>query len=98
VGFPLSGPNQAPGVIVMSLSDEVEGRPDLDPRWERILVVFNGGPEDQTLFDPGFGRFDWHLHPALAAGGDAVAKRASVDRARAALTVPGLTAAVFVAE
>ena len=66
VGFPLGGPDQTPGVVVMTL-DDTSG-PDLDPRWERLVVVFNAsdGLTTQTLPDQ-TGR-SFVLHPVQAGG------------------------------
>jgi pullulanase/glycogen debranching enzyme len=98
VRFPGNGPGADPGVIVMALSDAVEGRADLDPLWERIVVVFNAHPGEVAVPDQGVARFAWSLHPALAHGADEVVKRARADRERAAFVVPGLSVAVFVSE
>ncbi|MEY4069905.1 MAG: hypothetical protein RL721_519 [Candidatus Eisenbacteria bacterium] len=96
VGFLNSGPAQVPGVIVMTLSDALEGAADLDPEWERIVVVFNATPTEQRVTHPAFARHAFELHPRQAAGADAVARTARADRAGSSLVVPALTTAVFV--
>lgn len=98
VTFFNSGPAQIPGVIVMALSDAAPGRPALGSKWKRVIVVFNARPEPVTWAYPALATLKLGLHPAQAAGADAVVKQAAFDPAHAALTVPGLTTAVFVAE
>ncbi len=98
VTFLNSGPMQVPGVIVMVLSDVAEGRPSLGSPWKRVVVVFNARPEPVTYAYPAFAQLKLVLHPAQAAGADPVVKQARFDAAKAALTVPGLTTAVFVSE
>jgi len=98
VSFLNAGPSQVPGVIVMTLSDVVADRRTVGSPWTRLVVVFNARPEPVTYAYPGFAQVKLALHPAQAGGSDPVVKRAAFDPARAALTVPGLTAAVFVAE
>ena len=49
LAFHNTGPEQTPGLIVMSLSDQVPGRADLDAQHELIVVVFNASPERQTF-------------------------------------------------
>lgn len=96
VGFLNSGPAQVPGVIVMTLSDALEGAPDLDPEWERIVVVFNATPTEQRVTHPAFARNAFELHPRQATGADAVVRTARADRAGSSLVVPARTTAVFV--
>ena len=98
VAFLNTGPMQLPGVIVMSLSDVAPGTTPLGSPYKRILVLFNANPEAITYAYPGFTQVAFALHPAQAAGADPVVKTASFDRARGAVTVPGLTTAVFVAQ
>jgi pullulanase/glycogen debranching enzyme len=94
VGFPIGGPAQTPGVVVMTL-DDTSGR-DLDRRWERIVVVFNATPTATTQVVPGAAGRSYGLHPVQAAGGDPVV-RGSRYAGGGAFTVPGRTVAVFVA-
>jgi len=92
VAFPIGGPDQTPGVIVMTLDDST-GR-DLDPRWERIVVIFNASPDPTTQTVPGQAGRAFSLHPVQANGGDPVVREAhSVD---GTFTVPARTVPVFV--
>lgn len=96
VSFLNRGASQIPGVIVMMLSDAVTDRPALGSRWKRIVVVFNGNPQAATYVYPGLAQAKLSLHPAQAAGADAVVRLAKVDGA--SITVPAFTTAVFVSE
>jgi hypothetical protein len=92
VGFPLGGPDQTPGVVVMTLDDTTG--PDLDPRWERIVVIFNASDEVTTQTLPEPTRRSFALHPVQAGGADPVVRSASYEDG--AFTVPARTVAVFV--
>jgi pullulanase-type alpha-1,6-glucosidase len=98
VGFLNTGPAQAPGVIVMTLSDAVAGAPDLDPRWSRIVVVFNATPTEQRVTYPAFGQLPLELHPVQQQGRDPIVSTAHSDRVGSALVVPAWTTAVFAAK
>ncbi len=93
VAFPTGGPSQAPGIIVMTISDTV-GR-DLDPRSEGIVVVFNASSTASTQTVPGAAGARYELHPVQAAGGDPVVRTSRYDRATGTFTVPPRTVAVF---
>ena len=90
VTFPLGGPAETPGVIVMCL--DATG---LDTRWRQLVVVFNAtaSPVAQTV--PGLAGADLRLHPELAGSADPVLRTASA--AHGTLTVPARSVAVFVA-
>jgi pullulanase-type alpha-1,6-glucosidase len=94
VAFPIGGPDQAPGVILMAI-DDTAGE-DLDPASEGVVVVFNASPEPATQTVAGLAGRSYALHPEQAAGGDPVVQGASYDAAAGAFTVPGRTVAVFV--
>ncbi|HET9142826.1 pullulanase-type alpha-1,6-glucosidase [Actinophytocola sp.] len=93
VGFPTGGPEQTPGVIVMTLDDRAG--PDLDPRTEGIVVVVNATPASTTQTLPALAGARYTLHPVQALGGDPVVRSAGYDRATGAFTVPPRTVAVF---
>ncbi|HEU5128693.1 MAG TPA: pullulanase-type alpha-1,6-glucosidase [Glycomyces sp.] len=91
VAFPLSGGDEAPGVITMTI--DMAGTGDA---FERVTVVFNATPEavDQTVADlAGTGA---ELHPVLTGSADAAFAEAAFDDATGTFTVPGRTVAVFV--
>lgn len=93
--FDNTGSKQVPGLIVMTLRDDVEGSTDLDSTYERLVVLFNGSPEpvSYTLEALTSGH-TLELHPVQAAGNDTVVKTSSFDAGT--FTVPGRSVAVFV--
>src|SRR5690554_1459190 len=89
VDFHNTGPDQVPGLIVMSLTDNER---DLDPNHDQIVVIFNADTKAQ--------RFEWtastntfKLHPLQPASSAAVLNDSHFD---ASLHVPARTTAVFV--
>jgi pullulanase-type alpha-1,6-glucosidase len=94
VGFPQGGPDQPLGVIVMTLDDSAGV--DLDPHWERIVVVFNASPHQSTQTLPAQAGRSFTLHPVQASGGDRVVRAAALEPATGSFTVPARTVAVFV--
>ncbi|WP_406001268.1 pullulanase-type alpha-1,6-glucosidase [Streptomyces sp. NBC_00829] len=81
LSFPLSGRNETPGVITMSLGD--------------LVVVFNATPQTQTQRVPAFADRSYALHPVQAAGADSTVKKAAYEGSSGTFTVPGRTVAVF---
>jgi pullulanase-type alpha-1,6-glucosidase len=92
--FHNTGPEQTPGLIVMSLSDK-EGE-DLDPEHDLIVVIFNATGEEVTFEAEAVRGLELSLHPVLAASSDAVVQGSSFDADTGAFTVPARTTAVFV--
>jgi pullulanase-type alpha-1,6-glucosidase len=90
--FHNTGPNQVPGLIVMSLSDVGS---TLDPEVDMIVVLFNGNPEAVTFPIESLQGASFSLHPVQATAGDP--RLAEASFAAGAFTVPGRSAAVFVA-
>lgn len=94
VRFHNTGPAQVPGLIVMSISDEVTGLPDLDPATEAVVLVFNAAPGEVVFTDPAFSASVLGLHPVQQASTDAVVRTAAF--AAGTFTIPARTTAVFV--
>jgi pullulanase-type alpha-1,6-glucosidase len=94
LSFLNTGPQQIPGLIVMSLSD-VEGE-DLDPNYERIVVLFNANKAVVAFTEASLKGLSFELHPIQQDSADAMVKRARFDAAGGEFTVPGRTTAVFV--
>jgi len=94
VTFPVGGPDQTPGVVVMRVSDTTGA--DLDPAAEGLLVVFNATPGATTQTVPGLAGAALELSPVQASGSDAVARSTTWDAAAGAVTVPARTVAVLV--
>ncbi|MFF3836789.1 pullulanase-type alpha-1,6-glucosidase [Streptomyces sp. NPDC001930] len=81
LSFPLSGPEETPGVITMRLGD--------------LVVVFNASTGSATQQLPGLAGTSYALHPVQAAGADTVVKSASYEPGSGTFTVPARTVAVF---
>ncbi|GGQ50927.1 pullulanase-type alpha-1,6-glucosidase [Couchioplanes azureus] len=89
--FPLGGPDETPGVIVMCLDGT-----GLDPRWGTVVTVFNatGSPAEEEV--PELADVRLSLHPELVASADPLLRSATAEGGR--LTVPPRSVAVFVAD
>ncbi|HUF39744.1 MAG TPA: pullulanase-type alpha-1,6-glucosidase [Anaerolineales bacterium] len=94
VSFYNSGPDQVPGLIVMSLSDRVS--PDLDPEYEQIVVLFNAAPDPVSYTIEELADQAFTLHPVQLESYDEVVRASAYDPDTGTFTVPGRTAAVFV--
>ncbi len=94
VTFPGSGPDAAPGVILMSIDDLVGS--DVDKKLDGLLVVFNasGEPVSQTIAELA-GR-DYELSGIQAEGSDSVVNQTAWDAATGTVTVSARTVAVLV--
>jgi pullulanase-type alpha-1,6-glucosidase len=89
VNFPQGGADQNPGVIVMEIDDQAGA--DVDPDRERLVVVFNATPAEQTVEVADAEALE--LHPVQSAGTDEVVKQTSVDAT--SVTVPARTVVVL---
>ncbi len=96
LSFPNTGSDQIAGVIVMALSDSVEGLPQLDENFAMIVVVFNAENEAITFTDATFADMSFSLHPVQANSYDSIVQTASFDSATGTFTMPARTTAVFV--
>jgi pullulanase-type alpha-1,6-glucosidase len=85
-----------PGVIAMALDDTIGG--DLDPDFEKVVVVFNAMPDAAEFSEASLMGLPLKLHPVQAQSVDDVILAASFDSASGAFFVPGRSAAVFVLE
>lgn len=92
LSFHNTGPDQLPGLIVMSLED-----PDgsIDPLWSDIVVLFNANDEALNFQWPA-GSESFVLHPVQAASLDSSVRTARFDLAGRRFMVPARTTAVFV--
>ncbi|WP_437020163.1 pullulanase-type alpha-1,6-glucosidase [Streptomyces sp. enrichment culture] len=81
LSFPLSGPDETPGVITMRLGD--------------LVVVFNATPQRQEQRLAALAGTGHRLHPVQASGADPVVKEASYTARTGTFTVPARTVAVF---
>ncbi|HVR69668.1 MAG TPA: pullulanase-type alpha-1,6-glucosidase [Vicinamibacteria bacterium] len=92
VRFHNTGPDQTPGVLVMSVSG-AEGSKDRHD--ERVVVVWNATPQAVSFRDASFEGLKLALHPVQKDSADPVVRAARFDSATGEFTVPGRTAAVF---
>ncbi|MFF8265150.1 pullulanase-type alpha-1,6-glucosidase [Streptomyces virginiae] len=81
LAFPLSGREETPGVITMTLGD--------------LVVVFNATPTAQPQRVTALAGTGYRLHPVQAAGSDATVKQSAYDARTGEFTVPARTVAVF---
>jgi pullulanase len=96
VRFLNTGRAQIPGVIVMMLTDEMDGSRPIDPEHSRIAVVMNATREEVTFEHPDLEGGAFELHPVQKESHDELVKRSSFDAGEGSFTVPARTAAVFV--
>ncbi len=94
VSFANVGSDQIPGLIVMTLDDQVSD--NLDPNYAQIVVLFNANNEAQTFTLESAKDLPFALHPVQVGGSDPVVKNASFDSSSGTFSVPGRTTAVFV--
>ncbi len=92
--FQNTGPDQIPGLIVMTLSDKVS--PDLDPNYDLIVVLFNATPDEQAYAIADYAGMEFTLHLVQADSADEPTRTSGFDPATGTFTVPGRTTAVFV--
>ncbi|MFJ3978321.1 pullulanase-type alpha-1,6-glucosidase [Streptomyces sp. NPDC090021] len=81
MAFPLSGREETPGVITMTLGD--------------LVVVFNATPTAQPQRVTALAGTAYRLHPVQAAGSDATVKQSAYDATTGEFTVPARTVSVF---
>ncbi|MFO7536610.1 MAG: pullulanase-type alpha-1,6-glucosidase, partial [Chloroflexota bacterium] len=96
VAFHNTGPDQIPGLIVMSLSDAGHAE-TLDPDHDLIVVLFNGSGETVRFAEASLAGTSFSLHPIQQNSADAVVQTAVYDANSGSFEIPGLTTAVFVA-
>jgi len=93
LSFQNVGPDQIPGLIVMTIADN--GETDLDVNYEMAVVLFNASPDAVSFTQAELAGMGLELHPVLAGSADVVVQTASFDSETGTFTVPGRTAAVF---
>ncbi|MCO1333590.1 pullulanase-type alpha-1,6-glucosidase [Microbulbifer sp. OS29] len=93
LNFLNTGPEQVPGLIVMELSD-LQG--SVDPRFERIVVLFNSDDEMVEFTSESLRGEHLHKHPRHRRSIDPRLYQVKFDRGSGSFTLPGRTTAVFV--
>jgi len=91
VDFLNGGPDQLPGLVVMTVTDGACAAADLDPARDGVVVIINADKVAHDFTVPGGAGAV--LHPLLAASADPVVRTAAV--AGEVFTVPARTSAVF---
>ncbi|MFE2941391.1 pullulanase-type alpha-1,6-glucosidase [Streptomyces sp. NPDC059255] len=81
LSFPLSGPDETPGVVTMRLGD--------------LVVVFNATPWTRSQRVAELAGRPYALHRVQAGGADRTVRSAAYERATGTFTVPARTVAVF---
>jgi pullulanase len=89
--FHNTGPDQIPGLIVMSISD-MGTLEDLDPDHELIVVLFNASSEKITFTEKELAGREMNIHPVQ----DSFVQTSSFDARTGTFTVPAYTTTVFV--
>jgi len=94
VRFHNTGPDQIPGLIVMSISDDPAA--EIDPHYGVILVLWNADPQAVSFVLEGWKVGELALHPILA--DDPYASQARYDPATQTFSLPGRSTVVFVGQ
>ena len=90
------GAEQIPGLIVMRISDKVDGLPDIDPARKMVVVAINAAPTPVEFTHQTLKGLELTIHPNLDASVDAALKDAAFDAAAGTITIPGRSTVVFV--
>ncbi len=93
VSFFNNGPDQIPGLIVMSISDNGPAR--VDPNIGQVVVLFNARPDEVTITIPELANGELVLHDIQQASSDERVTRSRYS-SDGTFSVPGRVTAVFV--
>jgi len=93
LAFHNTGPFQIPGLIVMSLSDDLGS---VDPAFEQIITLFNAGSDTVSFTGGEFVGMPLTLHPVQGISNDAIVRASDFDLTTGTFDVAGRTTAVFV--
>jgi pullulanase-type alpha-1,6-glucosidase len=96
VAFHNTGPDQVPGLIVMSISDLAGD--DLDPQLDEVVTLFNASDDPVDFLLATTAGREFELHPVQQASADPIVRTASFDQQSGSFTVPARTTAVFVTD
>jgi pullulanase-type alpha-1,6-glucosidase len=92
VRFHNTGPDQIPGLIVMSVADP-EGT--IDPKRRLLVVVWNAADEARTFTVTELRGWHLKLHPIQKSSSDPLVRTSSFNRSTGTFSVPERSAAVF---
>ncbi|WP_226663620.1 pullulanase-type alpha-1,6-glucosidase [Microbulbifer aggregans] len=93
LSFLNTGAEQVPGLIAMQLKD-TDG--EIDPRYERIVVLFNGDKQSVTFSSETLAGAHLKLHPLQRSSADPEMKHVGYDGKTQTFTLPGRTTSVFI--
>ncbi|WOX04558.1 pullulanase-type alpha-1,6-glucosidase [Microbulbifer pacificus] len=93
LSFLNTGPEQVPGLIAMQLQDQTG---DIDRRYQRIVVLFNGDKETVTFSSEALAGAKLKLHPLQRNSADSALQNTAFDHDTGTFTLPGRSTAVFV--
>jgi hypothetical protein len=96
VRFLNTGPKQIPGLIVMSITDQLDGVKPIDPVNKRVVVLINATKEPVTFSHLDLKGAALQLHPVQATSRDEAVKQATYDEQKGVFTIPARTTSVFV--
>jgi pullulanase len=98
VDFHNVGPDQKPGLIVMTITDGACAGADLDPLKDNVAVLINAADEEQTFAIAGTALegTQWLLHDVIAQGQNPDRSEMQFDLVSGTFTVPARSTAVFV--
>ena len=90
-----TGPDQQPGLIVMTISDQTGV--DLDPNLRGVVVFFNADKVSKVVVMPEYAGLSLELHRIQRASvADRVVRESAFDARSGTFTVPARTTAVFI--
>ncbi|MCX2831595.1 pullulanase-type alpha-1,6-glucosidase [Microbulbifer thermotolerans] len=93
LSFLNTGPEQVPGLIAMQLRDR---KGEVDRRYARILVLFNGDDETVQFSKDSLRGLNLKLHPLQKFSVDRRLRTVDFDRDSGTFTLPGRSTVVFV--
>jgi pullulanase len=95
VAFCNTGPDQQPGLIMMTISDQIGA--DLDPNLRSVVVFFNADKVSKAMVMPEYAGLSLELHPIQRASvADPVVRESLFDARSGTFTIPARTTAVFI--
>ena len=96
VAFHNTGPKQQGGLIVMSLSDDLDDVAHIDPAYSRVFVLFNSSRNEQCFEEKSLKNATLELHPVQKKSDDPRIADALFDPGKGGFCIPARTTAVFV--
>jgi len=92
VDFHNTGPDQIPGLIVMSIRDDPFT--PIDPNFDVVFVLFNADPQNVTFRLTGWDIQNLELHPLII--GDPIFSETSFKEDNQTFSIPGRSTVVFI--